>query len=255
MKNKHYVLRPANVDVNGIVAGGYDTTAKGFMVLDGALCLSRHRNLDTGVTAQSFKSADGLARQIEFDQQSGGSADLSDARFEIKGTDCNGNLQTDSAIVGPSNGTPVQSTKFFLEVFSIECTTLDVTAGTIDVGTNGLMRSPWILMPCVVEAPQISWDVTGRTSFDLHHTHEDVLNCFKPAGTPGAFEANGQVIRADEDALIVTADTTIAADTADVIAKVTGWPYTALRVELNSYTDGLILTLNITFTSLTDAYA
>ena len=266
MKNFTYTMKPAEVSSTTVVATAYDTTALGFMTIDGTQVNAAHKRQDPAGDQYTrprlkpyWQAPDNLAHKLTFDQPSGASANLGDADVRIVGLDCNLNPQTEASLTMPTDGTAVLSTKFFRVVYSIECIVVDATAGTIEVGTTEAVRSPWILMPRIVTAPYLSWDETGTFSWSLHNTNEDILRCFLKEGTPGAYDTtirksgfDNQLIRADESELLVVVDDTISADTADIEAALSDWPCTAVRISATEHTT--LGTLSVNFNFVADKY-
>jgi hypothetical protein len=150
--------------------------------------------------------------------------------FTVTGTDRYGRALSE-AVTGPGAGLTVYSTSDFLTVTQIAVDA--ATAGAITVGQGDKVSSQWFpLDRRNAENLGFGIVVTGTINYTVEHTYEDPFSAMvgvQPnAGTPSPV-------------LTPFAHSVVAAKTANQDGSYVGIPPTAVRVTINSYSNGATL--------------
>lgn len=152
--------------------------------------------------------------------------------FTITGTDRYGRAMTE-ALAGPASAT-VLSVNDFLTVTQIAVDA--ATAGAITAGQGDKVSTQWLPVDRR-NAENLGFNivVTGTINYTVEHTYEDPF-------TPGV----GVLPAAGLAAFSLTpyAHASIAAQTSNKDGSYVGIPITAVRVTINSYTNGATLVAN-----------
>lgn len=179
----------------------------------------------TAFTLTNTATADGLARQILFTNNSANSK--SGINMTLVGTDADGNAQTE-VLAGPGSSTTTTSVKFYRTLTSVTPAST-FGADTMGIGTNGVWYSPTIpLNARNANAANLQAALSGTANFTVSQIYDDVLGTgVKPAQSAAW-----------------TAITALSAKTATTLgAAAVG--ATAVRVSSASYSSGAVLTLSI----------
>ena len=100
-----------------------------------------------------------------------------------KGTDASGDAITET-FAGGSSGSPVSTKLSYLTLSQAKVS--GATAGTIEVGTNTVARSPWVAFdPYYLPQVAIQCDVTGTVNYSIQTTMDDPNSPTNPV-TPAA---------------------------------------------------------------------
>lgn len=152
--------------------------------------------------------------------------DWSGQTFTVTGENQDGNIVTE-AITGP-NATTVTGSTFFRTVTSITVTA--TVATDIECGFSDLLDSGFIPLGHYSDVgSRVVVNVAGTINYDVHATFDPILDPnWYFTGTPG----NTNAVNTNAHWVDVQAGTTT--DSSNVVP--TG--ATALRVQVNSYTDG-----------------
>lgn len=196
----------ANVDADGLADG--NSSAGSSVTLDGAL-----------TSGGTFTSADGLGRYIAITDA--GADDQSTATYTITGTDSNDKALTE-AITGPTSSGTVISTEAFKTVTSVAIAS-PVASSTVDIGTTAATRvavsKVYPLNHVSRDAALVSLDVTGTINVDIQETFDIIQGDY------------------DHTNAVWFDVASLASKTADTTSLITRGA-TALRVLINSYSDG-----------------
>ena len=191
-------------DADGL-ADNNDSSSAGSITLDGAL-----------TSGGTWTASDvGISRVIEIKDAS--TTDQSGATFTITGTDHLGQTSTE-AVTGPGSGATVKSTKAWSYISDITVASPASGSPTVDIGPANETSSGFRIIPLNYKSPnaaRISVDVTGTINFTVGETYDKRDNLANAVFTDISALADK------------TADTT---STAAANA-------TALKVEVNSYSD------------------
>ncbi len=198
-------MTPTTMDRDGIAAA-QNITASTPMTLNGALCTTMENARIIGVYS---------------------AADVSSSAFTIVGTNAHGDSISDTIAVGPNNSTVV-SAKLFKTITSV--TPSATVAQNVEVGTVATTLSSesnyYVLNHYDSVAPTINVNVTGTINFTVKECFD---NCF---------------VDSISDSLIFNSISALSAKTANTTSQTT--PHaTAVKVQINSYSAGATLTMNI----------
>lgn len=179
----------------------------------------------TAFTLTSTATADGLARQILFTNNSANSK--AGINMTLVGTDADGNAQTE-VLAGPGSSTTTVSVKFYRTLTSVTPAST-FGADTMGIGTNGIWYSPTIpLNARNANAANLQAALSGTANFTVSQIYDDVLGTGVTPAQSAAW----------------TAITALSAKTATTLgAAAVG--ATAVRVSSASYSSGAVLTLSI----------
>jgi hypothetical protein len=176
-------------------------------------------------TLSSMATADGLARQVLFTNNSANSK--AGINMTLVGTDADGNAQTE-VLAGPGSSTTTTSAKFYKTLTSVTPAST-FGADTMGIGTNGVWYGPTLpLNARNANAANIQASLSGTCTFTVSQVYDDVLQTPSPPAQSAAW----------------TAITALSAKTATTVATATV-AATAVRVSSASYTNGAVLTLTI----------
>jgi hypothetical protein len=170
-------------------------------------------------------TADGLARQILFTNDSGNSK--AGINMTLVGTDADGNAQTE-VLAGPGASTTTTSVKFYRTLTSVTPAST-FGADTMDIGTNGVWYSPTIpLNARNANVANIQAALTGTANFTVSQIYDDVLGTGVTPAQSAAW----------------TAITALSAKTATTLGAAAAGA-TAVRLSSASYTSGAVIALSI----------
>ena len=205
-------MRPIKVTYAPITASAAALNAQGFT--------------STGVATAptTSTSTDGLAHLITLTAAT--QATLAGVNFTIRGLDANGQVLTETGIVGPASAATVTSTKHFKSVTSIQP---DATMGglTVSVGIGAESITPMIPLEWrSVAAAALTVQVTGTVNYSVTETY----------GSP--FDTQVESLPWVSISALASKTTTLSS-TATVGSQ-------ALRLMTNTVTNGATLTLYIT---------
>lgn len=174
-------------------------------------------------TLTATSSGDSLAHQISIRNDS--VTDHSGKTLAAVGTDENGKAQTET-ITAPGVSATVESTKYWLTLTSLTPSST-IGADTFDIGWVDEFVTPNLPINWRGGNGSLSLDITGTINYDLQQTFDDIQ-----------FKTPPYVWNVDNAA-------TQAGVTADLTVLYEGHPK-AIRVKVNSYTDGAIVVLSYT---------
>jgi len=179
----------------------------------------------TAFTLTSTATADGLARQILFTNNSANSK--SGINMTLVGTDADGQPQTE-VLAGPGSSTTTVSAKYYRTLTSVTPAST-FGADTMGIGTNGLWRSQTLpLNARNASVANIQAALTGTANFTVSQIYDDVLS---GTATPAQSAA-------------WTAITALSAKTATTVGAASAGA-TAVRLSSASYTSGAVIALSI----------
>lgn len=209
-RSKKVVLTPANTDDDGVsvsqtpAAGGTQS-----LTITGAFASGGIATLD-------------IPRRVAITSAGNDSG----RTFVVTGT-ADGERVISESLTGP-NTTTVNTTKDFKTVTSV--TINGNAAGALKVGTNGVLSSPWIPMGREVGKTGFDIAVTGVVNYSIQHTMDDPFQ---------AVPINGIVDTYLTPFSHPTARNLTANDDGGYYDR----PVAAVRVLINSYTNGASLTV------------
>jgi hypothetical protein len=179
----------------------------------------------TAFTLTNTATADGLARQILFTNNSANSK--AGINMTLVGTDADGNPQTE-VLAGPAGSSTTTSVKFYRTLTSVAPAST-FGADTMGIGTNGVWYTPTIpLNARNSNAANIQAALTGTANFTVSQIYDDVLG----TGVTPAQSAAWTAITA------LSAKTSTTLGAAAVGA-------TAIRLSTASYSSGAVIALSI----------
>lgn len=174
-------------------------------------------------TLTATSSGDSLAHQISVRNDS--VTDHSAKTLALVGTDERGMAQTET-IAAPGTSATVESTKYWLTLTSVT-PSATIGADTFDIGWVDEFVTPNIAINWRAGNAALHLDITGTISYDLQQTFDDVQ------------------VKTTAYVWSVSNSTTQAGVTADLEVLYEAHPK-AIRVKVNSYTDGATVLLSYT---------
>lgn len=206
MRPLHLTLAPANIATAGFATG-----------LTGA-------GPWTSTSFTRVAATDSLAHLLTLTS----TANLSAITITIVGTDPDGIAQTE-AVAGPNINT-ITLTKYFATITSITASAT-LGANTLDVGWAGSFTTQTLPTEVYLQGGyySVEFEVTGTIGFDLEVTNSDIRR--EPQGLQSSY--------------VWLNDANFTAKTASLIANTAVAPYRAVRVMVNSYSNGAALVFNL----------
>jgi len=181
-------------------------------------------------TIATNNSGDSLAHRVSIRNDS--ATDHSGKTATMTGTDADGHAQTETLDL-PGSSLTVESLKYWLTLDTV-VPSATIGADTMDIGWLDEIASKTIALDHYRdEAPMVSINVTGTCSVTLELSNDNPFYLGVTDATKVALDDQ----LADQNAMLWIDDDTLAAETADVHAKVIDWPMRAARVIFVSYTD------------------
>jgi len=174
-------------------------------------------------TLTANSSGDSLAHQVSIRNDS--ATNHSGKTVTLVGTDQDGVTQTE-VVTGPAGSATVESAKYFLTLTSAT-PSATIGADTFDIGWVDEFATKTLPINWRGGIGSLSIDITGTINYDLEQTFDDIQ-----------FKASPFVWGVDNSA-------TQAGVTTDLTVLYEGHPK-AIRVKVNSYTDGAIVVLSYT---------
>lgn len=184
----------------------------------------------TAVTGTSFTltntaTADGLARQVLFTNNSGNSK--SGINMTLVGTDADGYAQTE-VLAGPGASTTTTSVKFYKTLTSVTPAST-FGADTMGIGTNGVWYGATIPLDARnVNVANIQAALSGTCTFTVSQIYDNVLSSSSSPAQSAAWTAI--------TALTSKSATTVGAASAGA---------TAVRISSASYSTSAVVTMSI----------
>lgn len=205
-------IDPADVDADGIADG--NSSAGTSVTLDGAL-----------TSGGTFTSADGLGRQLAI--KDNGGDDQSGATYTVTGTDADGKSITEY-ITGPTAGATVESSRYFKTVTAVAIAS-PAAGSTVDIGTVDEASTATIPLDHYSSVqPSAQATVTGTINFDIEVTLEDPQDVTEQSSLDWINDAN------------------FTGKTASLINQLGIPGNRAMRVVVNSYTNGAEVQVHVT---------
>jgi hypothetical protein len=198
-------------------------------------------NVDTDIVAASQTLATGggaltlATTSLDYGRQLGVACvgDETGNTFAVVGTDTDGYAQSET-VTGVS-ATTAETTKYYKTVSSITGSAATATGG-VSVGTVDELSTQTIPLDWRSDsAAAVNVDVTGTVNFTVQYTFDDIQ---RPGQSPRSAAQNGQW-------LDITA---FAAKTADTVGTAP-LGATALRLIINSYSNGAEIQMNVNQTT------
>jgi len=213
MRPKFFDIDPADVDPDGLADG--NSSAGATVTLDGAL-----------TSGGTFTSADGLAHRLDIIDL--GADDQTGATYTITGTDADDKAQVEN-IAGPGASATIETTKYFKTVSSIAIAS-PVAASTVDIGTVDEVSYKTLPIDNYKEvAPTVQVQVTGTINFDIETTLESPFKALD-----------------DQSDLDWINDGNFTGKTASISNSLASPGNRAMKVVINSYTNGAELQVYVT---------
>ena len=201
-------------------------------VTTSAAGLANDVTLATSATLAATAATDGLAHLITV---LGNAATNHSAKtITITGTDADGNTLSEG-IAGPNGVATVTTTKYFRTVTSVVASAT-CGADTFDIGWNVVGFSPTIPLDTKQNPFSVGLmtDIAGTINYTVQYTLQDVLNW--RAREADAPQQGG--------ATFVDNASPMAAATADQTSNYT-FPATAMRLKINTVTNGATIKLSV----------
>lgn len=188
-------------------------------------------------TLTANDSGDNLAHQVSI--RNDAVTDHSGKTVTLVGTDSDGNAISE-AVTGPAGSATVESTQYFLTLTSAT-PSATIGADTFDIGWLDEVATKTYPLDWYGEtAPLISFDVTGTIDYTLQLSNTNPFNVGKTDNIP----TGNQFTQQSE--MLWIADDNIAGATTDIHGAISDWPVKALRIVINSYTNGAEIQSEIT---------
>ncbi len=171
----------------------------------------------------ALADADGVGRQILFDDETVEGGDNASVTIVITGTDADGRAQNETITGLNDAGDTKTSVKYYNTVSDITLGGTLTAAMDLHIGTNGVACSRSIgLDKYAINSPAVQQDLTGTATWDIETTVENIND-------PTTVENQGDVTW--------TVDANFDDVAADAIDNLDVWPVYFARLLTSAYTD------------------